>query len=273
MDIVWYVVLGSIGVYFSIVLGGLAFMSGARDGWLVLGSAATLHLAAILFIATGASVGHEALAAALLVLPIFGVWAIGVVILLIHGCIKFLINRLTPDSPAFRAACKDVGPQYFQQPVSPVRSIAYDWDGGEGPYLNHYELNFGTRIAGKSYRNFSYPKAIEFIERRVGQRQGLPANSPHAYAREPIDGTEAVFFELSADVLVKYEISPPGESRKAHAQQTPITYVIVVSDRRNGDKLATLRYVVDEKNGRACGTTGPGVIDVRAFVLKAVGVR
>jgi len=75
---------------------------------------------------------------------------------------------------------------------------------------------------------------------------------------------------LSADVLVKYKISRiQPKDWKNGLESVDIS----VTDRRDGRRLATMRYLLDRQAGRACGATSEGVMDEKKFVLKAIGIN
>jgi hypothetical protein len=181
-----------------------------------------------------------------------------------------LLIIVWPDSTAFTAACQNAGAQYYKLPASPVRSIGYDWRYKYQPDHNYFKMSFGTRIESLQYRNYPHPASIEFTERAyMGNRE----DSPRKYIRFPQQGTRYDIDGLTVDVLVEYQITPAEEIGKASARQGMTVYEVTVTDRRDGEKLGFLRYVIDAKNKRGCGLTANKVMDERAFILKAVGVR
>jgi hypothetical protein len=73
--------------------------------------------------------------------------------------------------------------------------------------------------------------------------------------------------EITSDVLVLDTVSNAGALSEALWKQGMVIHHLVVTDRRTGDQLATMLYVLDLKNARACGANLEDAIDVDAFVL------
>jgi hypothetical protein len=78
--------------------------------------------------------------------------------------------------------------------------------------------------------------------------------------------------EITSDILVLDTASNENELANALWNPGMVAHHLVVTDRRNGGRLATMNYVVDLRNKRACGANVAGAIDVDAFVLRAVRV-
>lgn len=179
---------------------------------------------------------------------------------------------LRPNSPAFEALCEGAGTKFVAQPSAPVRSIAYDWEGQYAPQYNYFELGLNGNVEG--LRGGSglapYPKAIQFIESRCCRYEGRPTNGTGAYLRRPRDGEYFGVSELTADALVILRSTPV---QREHLEPGVVQYDVVVTDRRHGTMLASLRYFLNAERRRACGATSEGVMDERAFVLTAVGVK
>jgi hypothetical protein len=167
-------------------------------------------------------------------------------------------------------ACKASGVEFFEAPTSEVRSIAYDWrPGSYRPPVNYFEIDEKGNMSNLRSGTVPYPPKIEFIKNRCCHLEGPPLNKIGPYVRH----VGISFYEgipaLTADALVTYESKP--------IEMDPILkitqYDVVVTDRRDSRPLAKLRYLVDAKNKRACGKTSDGIMDERAFVLKAVSAR
>jgi len=202
-----------------------------------------------------------------LVLPAFIVFGIHTIFAIISNSISIF----TSDSDAFTNECKAAEMKYIKLPTMPVRSIAYDWDSKDAPSFVNYQTVYGTRISGLSYS--SQPsindQRIEFIEIKPTSNFGAPLlGAGSKYLRVPKMESFYGVDEFTADILVAYKTSPIEQSKKDGA----IRYELTVSDRRNGDKLAYLRYVVDVKKQRACGLTGKNIINDGQFIQKAIGL-
>ena len=209
--------------------------------------------------------GHEF--AFVLVLPIFMVLGLYTII----EVFNYGFLRWTPDSKAFTVECSKVEVKYIKPPTLPVHSIAYDWDTTEAPSFVDYKIVNGTRISG--FINFGAPynnsQHFDFIETNHTQAiESKCLSASFRYLRFPKNAGCYGAGQLTADILVKYKTTPLEPSKKEGA----IRYELTVSDRRNGYKLAYLRYVVDFKKQRACGLSGEGTLNDGQFIQKAIGL-
>ena len=261
--------LTSLGYVFTTAIGLLFswtfLMFGATSGrppYLIGGLLAAVHLATYVFVWWKALQGKGSQSAFLLAMPALIVTA---------GCWLFLIGQhiivtfVQPVSPAFTSECQGVGAQYYKLPLSPIRSIAYVWEGQYEPTYNRFILGFRHSIRDLRKSNFDHPNAIEFTER--GRYGG-----PYTHYPSPL-GASFVVNALSADVLVSFKMTPSDELRKSPSEQGMVRYELNVTDQRDGTSLAHLQYVIDAKKNRACGETGKNRMDEREFVLKAIGLE
>ncbi len=173
------------------------------------------------------------------------------------------------NTPEFEASCKTAGATYVAAPATPVHSIAYDWEGKYPPQINFFAIGSNGNVDNlRGGIGLSpYPVAIKFTEGRCCQYEGRPTNGIGPYIRRPNGGEYFGVPELTADALVMYRSSPVGE----HSPESDLTQVeVTVVDRRDGRTLALLRYFLDSRKRRGCGSTAEGVMDERAFVLKAI---
>lgn len=196
---------------------------------------------------------------------------VGIAIHLGKSTIGNFVSDHKSLAPEFELACKSAGAKYLARPNTPVRSIAYDWEGSGPPQLNTFRLAATGRIESGTFQKARLPASIEFIEARCCANRGRPLTGEGPYIREPNVNNLDYFGvkELTADALVKYETSkastPTAQSELAQVKLT-------VSDRRDGQTLATFTYIHDTKNKKLCGATSEGIMDEPAFVRKAVGV-
>lgn len=185
----------------------------------------------------------------------------------------FSTTFLTPDSPEFKAACEKAHLSYVSKPSSPVHSIAYD-RGEKRPSveLNHIKLGASNRVASASYTNSPYPPQIEFTEEKSFLLSEL--GKQDRYFRYQADHSRSETIpEFTADVLVSYRyIGAERELREITTRQGVLGYEVIVKDRRSDQVLASMVYFTHMANNRACGPAHNGVISVREFVLKAIGV-
>ncbi len=268
MTIFAYAAAAVLGLMFSYV--GLVFaMVGGREAAYIMGALLLLAYAGvILYVVRKARAGKHSPFA--LVLPMFLV----AVVLQAFLVGKYAFSFLVPDSGPFISECKTTGATFTKLPASPVRSIAYDWNTRYSPPFSQFKVRFGTRITSLGRSDLPYPKSIEFTERKRSNLEGRPAQGPDGpYIRFPRAGAYYGIPALTADVLVYSRVGPEEELQKAESEQGIVRYEVTVTDRRTGDKLASLRYIIDAKQRRGCGLTGENTMSERSFVLKATGLE
>ena len=188
----------------------------------------------------------------------------------IYAAVGYSILRWTPDTEVFTAECSRTEVKYIKLPNMPVRSIAYDWDSEEVPSFITYTNINDSRISDLRYS--SKPNVddqrFDFTEIKPTTNFETPSlGAGSKYLRFPKHEIYWGVAEITADILVKYKTSQIEQSKKDGA----IRYELTVSDRRNGDKLAFLRYVIDIKKQRACGLSGKGRVSDSQFIRKAIG--
>lgn len=267
MSILIYVVATLAGLFLSYVGVVFAMLSGPQFAYVIGGLLTAAHIGAFVFVRHRAVHGKGRESAFVLVLPIFIV--LGAVYVFELG--RYAVLQAWPDSSAFAAECQTAGAHYFKLPTSPVRSIAYEWPNEYGNPQNYFTVSFNTRIDHLDHRDLLYPPVIGFTE--YSYMVNRHATSPRKYIRRPRQGVTHSISAFSADILVGYKVAPAEELKKAANDQGMVKYELTITDRRDGEKLASLKYVVDAKNRRACGLTGNNVMDERAFVLKALGIQ
>ena len=179
-------------------------------------------------------------------------------------------ERIKPNSAVFEAACRGAATTFVAAPKAPVQSVAFDWEGKGPPGYTYFRVDSKGNVDGlRGGTGGGWPAAIRFTEGRCCRFEGPPRNRVRPYVRR-LNTTQEYFgvTELTADALVILR-SSPVTGREPESSLTQ--FDIVVTDRRDGTQLATMRYVLDAHNRRGC--VAGGVMDERAFVLKAVGVR
>lgn len=175
-------------------------------------------------------------------------------------------SQMRPSSPAFVELCKSAGASYVSKPASPVHSIAYEWEGRDPPTYSYFKVNPLGNVrelaAGSLYKE---PAGLAFTET---QNDSGPSDGTRRYVRHT-GGDSAWSAEPTADLLVKYKSTP---AQGAGLEPGVVQYDIAVSDRRDGRQLASLRYFLNDRERRGCGTTSDGVMSEVEFVSKAIGV-
>ncbi|WP_295974591.1 hypothetical protein [uncultured Xanthomonas sp.] len=179
------------------------------------------------------------------------------------------LNELRPNTPEFSAACQGVGPRYIGKPKASVKSIAYDWDPAISlPSHNAIGLDKRGNINFEMGGLTKLPSSIEFTEQRCCRSEINSLYQGYPYLRR-IGGQQYGIPELSADVVVNYKVT-----QHLMGDSIPMKTVnITVKDRRDDKLLATLKYVVDEKENRACGAVLKNVIDEQEFIRRAIGMN
>jgi hypothetical protein len=164
--------------------------------------------------------------------------------------------------------CQSAGARYLARPSTPVNSIALDWQTGLDwarlSYFNNDSSKFGRF---RFLEDIKYPETIHFIEQKAGRVP--PPEKQWPYKRKSIGGVFVGAAEITADVLVTYEFR---KLSKADARKSFLLTEIAVSDRRNGEVLASLSYVTgDSSEWPICGETSPGEMNIAEFIFKAIG--
>jgi hypothetical protein len=190
------------------------------------------------------------------------------------------VKLLIHETSEFKALCKDAGVKFFEKPVAPVRSIAYDfdpkrisgWSGAERVEVDEDGRTLG--FGGFSNRHpveSTKESRFEFTERRAGDRAGRATINPSApYYHFPTSQPYYGVDNLTADVLAFLDVDKPDEYRRAPIAQRAIRYQITLTDRRSGAILGEQVFVVDRLNHRACGVNVDNVISPSAFIFDAI---
>ena len=199
---------------------------------------------------------------------------IAFVVLIIVGYAINLYNSYNPNSSEFKAACQSTGLTFFNKPNKPVRSIAFDWasDSYPPPYT-FFKMDDRKNMSYQSgWTMYFRQHQFEFVEKRLDKYEydGRHANGVGPFIRHPRAGVRHGVPELTADALVTYRRNNElNQKSTSQIQQWQVN----VHDRRDGQALAELRFVIDIQNERACGETSTGVMDEKAFILNALNIR
>lgn len=254
--------------FMSLLAAGDGSAKGIYLVWIVgFSSIALFTLAALVLCAMGKR--STAVGTASLALPaayIFG----------LAGALVFpFLGSPKPEIPEFDEACKDTGPLFIAKPALAVESLAYDWEPGtNAPTINYFTLDARGNVQNLQGDLPTFPESIKFTEGRCCQFEGAPSNRIGPFIRRQNSGANFDSFvgarELSADVLVKYKISRIQPKNWKNGLES---VDISVTDRRDGRRLATMRYLLDRQAQRGCGATSDGVMDEKMFVLKAIGIN
>jgi hypothetical protein len=174
------------------------------------------------------------------------------------------------DDRGFAKLCSAAETTFLRAPSQPVGSIAHDWD----PRWHRDAMAFvwGTRgnISATGFAAGLYGDDIGFVEFPVREMQ--PGSTRFVrvtrgeYKSIPIPA-------ITADVLVRYDASDYAELQKAPNQQGALRYSLSVTDRRDGQVLATMTYLYEGKAARACGANKSSDVDEGEFVRRAIRPR
>jgi hypothetical protein len=228
------------------------------SGWVVLA-----HLISLALLKRGR--GEIAFAIAVLTLPA------GAAFVYASTSAFEMYSSFKLDSPEFQLACQSTALKYLHKPNSPVRSVAYDWAPNQyPPQYSYFKMDERRNISAESRGYSSLHPQIDFLEGRCCRNEGPPGNGVGPFVRHPRKGAYYGVSELSADALVTFS---QVKSLNVDSKAEVFTWQVSVQDRRNGQILAEMRYSVDWRNRRACGETSPGLMDERAFVLRAINVQ
>jgi hypothetical protein len=176
-----------------------------------------------------------------------------------------------PVSASFKQACLGSGPFYFEKPTKPVASLAYELTPGTN--LPEYE-SFVTKGNGIVLRKVARDPehwrlaGLEFIERPVEVNRGMRERNTYVVQKQGSKDTEKSE-QITADALVRYfKATTTGSSDKKGVHLVQIE----VSDRRDGRRLAVLKYVFDEENNKFCGLTLRDTMNEKDFIGQAIGL-
>ncbi len=191
----------------------------------------------------------------------------------------------TRGDSEFDALCSSAGVRLLAKPAGPVRSIAYDWDPARYRRSNfEYRLDNKGRMNSlggdpSSYRILSTKKLLhqfDFSESRQDDYCHAKSEPPTQYAhcpsvrsnielKAPYYGIDA----FTADVLAYLDVNT--DDYLSHTtNHGPVRFEITLTDRRSGELLGEMSYVVDRANGRACGANVGTIISHEAFYYDAI---
>lgn len=263
MKLLTYIIPAIIGILLS--LYGLVFVAvgGINKSFLIIaGVILAAHIGTYIFVGIKAKKGEGSKYSFLMALPIimlcglFYIFQIG----------NLIYSNFSGPPAAFVAECKSAGEQFFKLPASPVQSIAYK---GIVSDFESYQVSNKGRIGMMMNGNKIYPKfdkAIKFTQRVYDTSKGfLHTNSAIPFA---IDTDTP-----SADVLISYEIIHPEELNKALVNQGTVGFVLTMTDTRDNQKLAMLKYFISHKDNRLCGPIKNNVFSEKAFIVTALGLE
>lgn len=185
----------------------------------------------------------------------------------------------------FEALCRTVGARLLAKPAGPVRSIAYDWDrermerpipcyslDKRGNFASGHLTCWAPKIIHKDGKNL----VLDFIESRqddyCSARSDVRMPYAHCPSVEANVKLKAPYYAIdtfTADILAYYEVDR-RDSKIDRINHGPVRFQITLTDRRSGDVLGEMAYVVDRGNRRACGGNMGNEINQDAFIWDAI---
>jgi hypothetical protein len=185
----------------------------------------------------------------------------------------------------FEALCRTAGVRLLAKPAGPVRSIAFDWDpermsrpfpcytlDKRGNFTSGNLTCWAPKIIHKDGKNL----VLDFIESRQDDychaRSDVRMPYAHCPSVEANVKMKAPYYAIdtfTADVLAYYEVDRP-DSKFNNLHHGPVRFQITLTDRRSGDVLGEMAYVVDQGNRRACGGNMGNEINQDAFIWDAI---
>lgn len=188
------------------------------------------------------------------------------------------------ENAEYAQLCSTTGVRLMAKPAGSVRSIAYDWD----PARYHYDV-FEYRLDPQGRLNYSHVDRassreveakkflhkLDFRESRQSDychAQSEPrmpyAHCPIWYGRPPPNAKYYAIDTFTADVLVYFDVNTADYLNNT-VNHGPIKFTIKLTDRRSGEQLGEMSYVVDRVNKRACGANVGTIISPEAFYYDA----
>ncbi|PRC90793.1 hypothetical protein [Solimicrobium silvestre] len=229
-----YIAAAVIGLLLSAYSLIFAMLSGPQFAWIIGCSLLLAHILAAIIAIKKATNNKMVFAIVTLISPVFIVF-IGAMLFLYAESLE---NRYLPDKN-FVKICEDSELKYFRSPKLKVSSIHLDWAPMSGSIMSKYIID-SDHMFEDVEDNLIVPDMIS-------------------------DST-------LSDVLVTHEISNPDELNQAIVNRGLIQYTLTVTDRRDGSKLATMKYAVDHSKKRACGNNTSNAIDLNAFITNATAL-
>lgn len=163
--------IGLVGSYVSVVF--LSF-DGRLITYAVIGFLVLVHIGSFVFAYRRNAHGDALTATMGLVSPPFVLYFTLLVLLILY----FAFSFIKPASSSFVADCQTAGVSYLNAPSSPVRSIAYDWEGRRGPDVGRYEEWFNGRLKGSGGMDrlsLLFNNHFDYTERKHDpMHEGLP---------------------------------------------------------------------------------------------------
>jgi hypothetical protein len=183
------------------------------------------------------------------------------------------LTRFMPTSSALTAACQSAGAWFYATPTAPVRSIAYDYNYDYPLALDYFVIDPSRSVRTyATVNNPDVPPQLLFTESRLTRHSPRGEPMPPVYVRS-MAGKHAPIEAFTADVLVSFLYTNlDTELAKAETQQGLVGYELTITDRRDGSKLALIRYFTELRNRRACGPVENDVLDVMRLIYKASGM-
>lgn len=169
-------------------------------------------------------------------------------------------------------ACKAAEVRFIRAPAKPVQSVALDYLPREAASAKRrYEFSLLGKVetVGSVFWQPRVEQQIDLFEIRIPYVPEKPEWEFYRYQRQD---TPTPANARSAEVLVLDTVSHSEELQNALWKQGLVEHHLKVTDLRNGEELAEMRYAVDLKNARACGRNAKGAIDVDLFILQAIAV-
>lgn len=187
----------------------------------------------------------------------------------------------------FEALCQTAGVRLMATPAGPVRSIAFDWDPkrySRRHSSSEYRLDQKGRLNSSgvdpsSYKVLSAKKLLhllDFSESRQDDYCHATSTPRKPYAHCPSVRAnvqlKAPYFAIdafTADALAYFDVDTADYLSNTN-NHGPLRFEITLTDRRSGELLGEMRYVVDLANRRACGANVGTIISHEAFFYDAI---
>lgn len=193
----------------------------------------------------------------------------------------------TEERTEFETLCSTAGVRLMAKPAGPVRSIAYDWDPKRySRRHSHSEYSLDKKgrmnslgVDPSSYRVLSAKKLLhllDFSESRQddycharSEPRTLYAHCPSVRSNIELKAPYYGIDTFTADVLVYFDVNTADYMSHTN-NHGPVRFEITLTDRRSGELLGEMSYVVDLANRRACGANVGTIISHEAFLYDAI---
>jgi hypothetical protein len=203
-------------------------------------------------------------------IPLFTLMLISLLSLMSWSPVS-LSSKMNKD---YRKLCEDTGVEYFSRPVGKVRSVAY-LSSHNQEVVDSKRAEIVLNHKGRFKRTLYSYSGMDLERQLTLKLSKEKSNSARVEDitikfEDPLYRLSDTLDAVAADILVYYNIKQASYKTHSLKWSGPKYYRMETSDRRSGELLGVMKYVVDRGNKRACGANLENTINEDHFVLTAL---